>query len=74
MHTAHSHYCRLLTDCVTAAVQNTSLSYGVFPLRAGSLHLFLFPVSAPVFITVTALAAFLAMLAAGSLVPTAGPV
>ena len=65
MHT-HSLSYRLLSGDI-AAVHNTSLSYGVFPLRAGSLHLFLFPVSAPVFITVTALAALLAMLAAGSL-------
>ena len=49
------------------SVQNTSLSYGLIPLRAGRLHLFLFPVAPAVFLVTTGLATLVAMMAAGLL-------
>ena len=49
------------------SVQNTSLSYGLIPLRAGRLHLFLFPVAPSVFLVITGLATLVAMMAAGLL-------
>ena len=49
------------------SVQNTSLSYGLIPLRAGRLHLFLFPVAPSVFLVTTGLATLVAMMAAGLL-------
>ena len=47
------------------SVQNTSLSYGIFPLTAGDFHLFLFPVGPHVFLIITGVATIVAMLAAG---------
>ena len=47
------------------SVQNTSLSYGLFPLSPGALHLFLFPVPGGVFVAVTGLATLVATLCAG---------
>ena len=47
------------------SVENTSLTYGLFPLSPGSLHLFLFPVPAAAFLAVTGLATLVATLCAG---------
>lgn len=52
---------------MSGSVQNTSLSYGLIPLRAGRLHLFLFPVAPSVFLVTTGLATLVAMMAAGLL-------
>ena len=46
-------------------MQNTSLSYGIFPLTAGDFHLFLFPVGPHVFLIITGIGTIVAMLAAG---------
>ena len=51
------------------SVLNTSLSYGLFPLSPGSLHLFLFPVPAGVFLGLTGLATLVATLCAGQTGP-----
>ena len=50
---------------ILLSVQNSSLGYGLFLLSPGSLHLFLYPVPDSLFLTVTAIATFVALLCAG---------